>query len=306
MSQKDERKAAIEKARKLRDRAACGGSSEAEIEVSMRKFGELMDTFNLTMDEISLAGEECKKVELSYDDGRTFRLGTVAVAIANFCDCICYRTEKSAGYKLNADGSIKHSAGGYDKHGRWQRSRPLKQKPIYTNHFYGLSSDAETAAFLMEMVRNCAIQMLKDFKKTETYKTYSGSRLSLTKSFVDGFASRIVMRLNMMKRDREQELEKAREARAEMGEHSSTLDAERAAHERRAGRSTDLVALKEAKVKDDFKRQFGWSVKYGRSRSGGSSYTGRSAGAEAGEKVNLSRPIGNGGGHSGQLKLGQG
>lgn len=295
MSQKDERAKAIDKARKLRDMASRNTSNEQEIETAMRKFGELMDTFNLTMDEISLAGEECKEVTLSYDDGRTFRLGTAAVAIANFCDCVCYRTENSNGYKTTPDGKIKRCG---------VTGRPLKQKPTYTNHFYGLTSDAETAAFLMEVVRNTCIQMVADFKKSETYKSYHGSKLSLTKSFVDGFASRIVSRLNRMKGEREAELEKAREAREEMGEHATTLDAERAAHERRAGRSTDLVALKDAKVKDDFKKQYGWTVKYRTSRSGGSSWTGRSAGGSAADKVNLSRPVGNGGNHSGVLKIG--
>jgi hypothetical protein len=307
MSQKDERQKAIEKARLLHDRAKGAGSSEQEVETAMRKFGELMDTFNLTMDEISLAGEECKEVELSYDDGRTFRLGTVAVAIANFCDCVCYRSEKSNGYKKNEDGSIKRGPPRID---RWGNERPghlLKLKPTYTNHFFGLSSDAETAAFLMDMVRNTCIKMVDEFKKSETYKTYHGSKLSLTKSFVDGFASRIVSRLNQMKREREAELERAREARMEMGElDEAGKAAEVAAHERRKGNSTDLVALKDAKVKDEFKAKHGWTVKYRTSRSGGSSWTGRSAGGSAAEKVNLSRPVGNGGGYRGLLRLGNG
>lgn len=297
MSQIEERNKAIERVRKLRNRVACNGSSESEVETAMKLMGQLMDTFDITMDEVSLAAEECKMVELEYADGGTFRLGTVVVAVANFCDCVTYYNKKSNGYKTDAEGKIKRCG---------TTGRPLKKKPTYVNNFYGISSDAETAAYLMEMIREAAKTMLTDFKKSEVYKNYQGSKLSLTKSFIDGFAGRMVTRLNRLKREREEELAKAREARAEDGEDQSTLDAEVAAHERRAGRSTDLIALKDKKVKDDFKARYGWSVKYRTGFSGTRSYTGRVAGAGAADKVNLTRPLGNGGGYSGQLKLGHG
>jgi hypothetical protein len=296
MSQKDERQKAIEKARKLRDRAHGAGSSETEVEFAMKQFGELMDTFNLTMDEIHLSGQQCKKIEITHHEGAVFHLGTVAVAVANFCDCVTYRSNACKVQKRTKDGKLV-----FDK----QTGRPHYEKAGYTNHFYGLEQDAEMAAFLMELIRESALAAVKDFKRTDTYKTYHSSKTILTKSFVDGFASRMVRRLNEMKQEREDELEKAREAREEMGE--GNLDAERAAHERRKGNSTDLVALKDKKVKDDFKAQFGWSVKYRTTRrGGGGSWAGRSHGASAADKVNLSRPVGNGGGYSGQLRLGHG
>jgi hypothetical protein len=297
MSQKDERQKAIEKARKLRDRAHGAGSSETEVEFAMKQFGELMDTFNLTMDEIHLAGQQCKMIEVTHYEGSVFHLGTVAVAVANFCDCVTYRSEKRKVQKRRADGSLI-----YDK----MTGRPHYEKAGYTSHFYGLDQDVEMAAFLMEMIREAAVNATKEFKKSDAYKNYSGNKTPFTKAFVDGFASRMVRRLNAMKHEREDELEKARQAREEMGEGS--LDAERAAHERRKGNSTDLVALKDKKVKDDFKAQFGWTVKYRTSRSGGygSGYSGRQHGAAAAERVNLSRPVGNGGGYSGQRRLGHG
>lgn len=303
MSQKDERQKAILKARKLRDRAVGAGSTEGEVDFAMKQLGELMDTFNLTMDEISLAGETCKKVVIEYSDGGTFKLGTVTVAVARFCDCVTYYQKRSNGYKRDAEGKIKRSAPRRDYWGNEKPGHLLKEKPTYENHFYGIDSDAETAAYLMELIREAARTSLKEFQKSETYKNYGGSRLQLTKSFIDGYASRMVSRLNEMKRHREEELEKAREAREEMGE--GNLDHERAAHERRKGNSTSLILLKEKKVEDDFKAQFGWKVKY-RSGGGGGSWngTGRSAGSGAADKVNLSRPVGNGGGHSGQRLLG--
>lgn len=300
MSQKDERNKAIEKVRKLRDRAHGMGSSESEVEFAMKTMGELMDTFEITMDEVSLAAEECKKVEVKHDLGAVFHLGTVSVAVAKFCDCVVYRTTGSKRQKRNKAGELV-----YGKNSRGQL-KPHYEKPSYISHFYGITSDAETAAYLMEMVRSAAVSMTNDFKKTETYKNYVGNKMSLTKSFVDGFASRIVRRLEELKDQREAELEKSRQARQEMGENTNTLDAERVAHMHRQGKSTDLIALKDQKVKDDFKKTFGWSVKYRTGRSGGGSYTGRAAGAGAADKVNLSRPIGNGGGYSGQLKLGHG
>lgn len=296
MSQKDERQKAIEKARKLRDRAHGAGSSETEVEFAMKQFGELMDTFNLTLDEIHLAGQECKMIEVTHYEGTVFHLGTVAVAVANFCDCVTYRTSKSKVQKRTKDGKLV-----FDK----QTGRPHYEKAGYTSHFYGLDQDVEMAAFLMELIRESAVNATKEFKKSDAYKSYGGNKMPFTKAFVDGFASRMVRRLNEMKAKREDELEAARQAREEMGEGS--LDAERAAHERRKGNSTDLVELKDKKVKDDFKAQYGWTVKYRTSRRGGySGWSGRSHGAAAADKVNLSRPVGNGGGHSGQLRLGHG
>ena len=183
--------------------------------------------------------------------------------------------------------------------------KPNFEKREYTNHFYGISSDAETAAYLMEMVRATLDTMLGDFKKSETYQTYKGSRTSLTKSFVDGFAGRISRRLYELHEQRLEELERARQARQQDGESEQELDANRAAHLPRAGESTDIVTLKDAKINNDFRAKFGWAVKYRSVRTGGSSWTGRSAGHGAADKVNLSRPVGNGGGHSGQLRITQ-
>lgn len=301
MSQRDERQKAIEQVRKLRDRLNGQGSSEAEIEFSMRRMGQLMDTFDITMDEVSLAAEECKSVELSHTLGSVFHLGTVAVAVAKFCDCVVFRREGSKVQKRDRNGNLVY---GKDARGRM---RPHFEKPVYTNVFHGIESDAETAAYLMELIRNSVVKMLEDYKKTGEYKGYDGSKTVLTKSFVDGFASRIVRRLETLKAEREEEIERARQARAEDGEDQRSLDAEAAAHERRKGNSTDLVALKDQKVKDSFKAKYGWTVKYrtGR-RSGGGSYTGRAAGHSAANNVNLSRPIGNGGGYSGQRQLSHG
>ena len=296
MSQKDERNKAIDKVRKLRDRMQGAGSSESEVEFAMTKMGELMDTFNITLDEVSLAGEECKKVVIEHNLGGTYRMGTVAVAVANFCDCVTYYSKGRRVQKTRADGSLVYDG---------KTGRPHYEKPKYENHFFGIESDAETAAYLMEMIRNAAVTSVAEFKKTDEYKNYPYSKTAHTKSFIEGFERRMVRRLNDLKDEREEELERAREARAEMGEDEATLDAERTAHMRRQGQSTDLVELKDRRVKDDFKEQFGWSVKYRTTRSsGGGSYSGRLAGGNAADKVNLSRPVGNGGGHSGQKLLG--
>lgn len=297
MSQKDERAKAIDKVRKLRDRMAGAGSSENEIETSMKVMGQLMDTFAITMDEVSLAAEECKLVSVDHFEGNTFRLGTVSVAIANFCDCVTYYNAKGKVQKRDKAGERV-----FDKH----NGRPHYEKAGFTNNFFGIESDAETAVYLMEMVRASALKAVAEFKKTATYKECHGSKTMLTKSFVDGFAHRLIRRLDELKDEREAEVVRAREARAEMGEDQQVLDVEVVIHERRKGHSTDLVALKDKKVKDDFKAKFGWTVKYRSSRSGGGSYSGRAAGASAADNVNLSRPIGNGGGYSGQRQLAYG
>jgi hypothetical protein len=296
MSQKDERAKAIDKVRKLRDRLSSTGSSESEVEFAMRTMGDLMDTFDITMDEVSLAAEECKTVINTHNLGSVFHLGTVAVAVANFCDCVTYRSQDRKVQKRDKQGNLV-----FGKNARG-RLVPHYEKPTYTSHFFGIESDAETACYLMDLVRGSLVKALADFKKTEQYKTYSYNKTALTKSFVEGYANRMVWRLNDLKARREAELEQARQAREEMGEGS--LDAERAAAERRAGRSTDLVALKDKKVKDDFKAKHGWEVKYRSRSSGGGTWAGRGAGGSAAEKVNLSRPVGNGGGYSGQRLLG--
>jgi hypothetical protein len=306
MSQKDERQAAIQKVRKLLSQQVERGATEGQADMAMRKAGELMDAFDITLDEVSLAEQGTKKVVIKSQDGRTYRMGTVSFAIGRFCDCLSYVDTRRPAQKRNKAGELLYSTPRYDKYGRYHRRRPLMEKPVYENHYFGLEPDADTAAYLLEVCREAAKTAVAEFKKTETYKNYEGSKLSLTKSFVEGFASRLVHRINDLKGQREEELARAREARMEMGDlDQASADAEVAAHERRAGRSTDLVALKHKKVENDFKEQFGWVPKSKRSHTGASSWTGRQAGGGAAERVNLSRPVG-GGNHSGTLRIGHG
>lgn len=300
MSHTEERNKAISLIRKLSSQTIDRGCTEGQAEQAMKKIGALLQQFNLSMDEVSLAAEECKEIRVSIGSTKGNRVSkSTAVAVAKFCDCVVYISKDSPGYARNPDGSVK-----YGRASKYARLRPLKVRGDSKLVFFGLTSDVEMAAYLMETIMAASETSLKEFKKTPEYINFKGHRLAATKSFEHGFASRTSARLNTMKEELEDQLQRAREARVEMGEATTAEMAEEAAKKSGMFKGTDLVIMKQKKVEENFKSKFGWSIKYRQDGGRGpSDYTASSAGRNAANSVNLSRPVG-GGGYSSQLRLG--
>lgn len=276
MNQSVERANAISKIRKLQSQSVDRGCTESQVELAMRKISELLETFDLTMDEVSIAAEECKAITINSGSGKGSQIRMVLVALADFCDCLVHRVN----ILVNPEDKFGATTIGYK--------------------FYGFEQDVDMAQYLYELIESSLESELEIFKKTSIYKNYTGHRRSLSASFIDGFASRMSRRLKDIKKERF-ESQSAREE--ELKRDGFTVDEKPSLHQT----GTSLIEVKSKKVQDDFKAKYGWKVTYGKRYSKGySSYDGYNAGQKAASGVSLNRPIGNGGNHSGVRQIGHG
>lgn len=270
MNQSVERENAIIKIRKLQSQTVDRGCTEAQAEFAMRKIADLLQTFDLTLNEVSLASEPCKEIRINTGSGKGSKIRDTLVSLANFCDCVVYRTN-------TYEGENKH-----------------------INYvFFGLEQDVDMMAYLYEIIENAMNTELEAFKKTGTYLNYGSHRLRLTNSFELGFNNRMAARLKEIKRERNRKTTEYNESLKADGFEVDNKD------KPFTTTGTALVEAKLGRVHDEFRKKNGWKVKYGKgSRNGASSSDGYNAGQKAASGVSLDRPVGNGGGHRQQARIG--
>lgn len=274
MNQSVERENAIIKIRKLQSQTVDRGCTEAQAEFAMRKIADLLQTFDLTLNEVSLASEPCKEIRINTGSGKGSKIRGTLVSLANFCDCVVYRSNSYDGPGFDAKKQINYV-------------------------FFGLEQDIDMLAYLYEVIENAMNTELDAFKRTETYKTYQGHRLGLTNSFELGFNRRMSSRLSEIKAERNRKTTEYNEALKtdgfEVDEASKPF----------ATTGKALVEAKLSRVNDEFKKKNGWKIKYGKGyKTNVSSSTGYYAGQKAASGVSLDRPVGNGGGHRQQARIG--
>jgi hypothetical protein len=256
MSQTAERAKAIKQIRALTEQTVERGQSEAHANLAMKRIDQLMRTFNISMDEVSLKGESCVQMEFSTGSTKRTGLNFCTVAIGQYLDCIIwFSRDRHTAYKRNPDGTVKRCG---------TTKRPLKERGDSKVVFFGLESDAQMAVHLCDIIQKAINYEAAQFKKGETYKL-AHNRRGLLAQFEEAMASRISHRLNKMKDESDREL-----------------------RETRPGQS-DIVILKSAKVKEAFKTT-GTTLRASGQRGHGWG-AGSAAGHEAGDKVNLNRPI---------------
>jgi hypothetical protein len=148
---------------------------------------------------------------------------------------------------------------------------------------FGLPTDIEMAKYLYGIVFDAMETAIAEFKGSEAYQLSQGnfgiktSRKTLSVSFQKGMASRIYHRLVEMMDIRHEE---------ESSEAPDIIDPDTG-----LSTGTSLIVVKRDKVKSEFE-QLGIRLKKAATSA---SYNDRSAfskGQEAGNKVNLNRPIG--------------
>lgn len=272
MSQNVERARALKLIQKLMDQTTTRGRTQSEMDYAMGQLDKLMKTYNVTMDEVTLQGLEYKSMSVAGDLAKGDPMMNVICAIAEYTSTKTWRTP----------GSSKWVEGRTPR-GRRCMKRIRVGKPTY--HFFGISSDVEMAVFLYELIKNSLESETVRFKKSETYlnspiSQIRGRKRSMLYSFRDSFTTSLSWRLYDMARENEKTVELTPE-------------------------STDLVFCKKSVREQKFKEQMGVKLTSAKSyRTGGSSSSGANAGYSAAKAVNLNRPVGNGGGYSGQLRLG--
>lgn len=224
------------KIRALVAKTTDNGASEAEAMSAMTKVGELLETFNLSMGDISEVREEtCETGDFPTYSKHAGIASDVAVAVAAFTNTKAWLTREINGVVIK---------------------------------FFGVETDVELAKYITSVITSCFEGEYKTFKESETYKNYSGHRRVLNTDFRRGFAGRINDRLYELKAN----------ATKEYSNNTGTAL---------------VVVEKDKYVQEEFEklnmrlRKTYRQTRYVRS---GGAY---SAGASAGNKVNLNRPVGN-------------
>lgn len=241
------------------------GASESEAIFAMKKVGDLLLQYNLSMDMVTLREEPC--VTKTYQSDTKHR------------DVLWYAYEglqKLCGVKI------------------WmQRTNVGVQWS-----FFGLESDVDMALHLCAILTSAEDAETRKFKRTPTYLEFQGHRKIATNNFAIGFGSRINLRLGQIAAEQRQAERKAHEHHAEeMKERGLT-----ATDEAYKARGTALICVeKEKRIEEEFKAR-GPKLRTTRSYSK-SRYnpTARDAGASAANNVNLNRPIGGGSKSAGYL-----
>jgi hypothetical protein len=149
----------------------------------------------------------------------------------------------------------------------WKRDENWKRQPS-SYGFFGTETDIEMIEYLFNIIADAIENETANFKRTATYYQATNKKRA-TVSFGRGMASRISYRLSQMKA----------EAKAKQAAATPT--------------GTSLVVLKDQLVKKEFKNT---GIKLGRAptrRYYHDDANANAKGREAGDKVNLSRPIGN-------------
>ena len=245
---------------KLLQRTSSNGCTENEAMTAAALAGQLMDQYNLNITDIQILQTGCKREIIDLKNARSGPLGSMAVAIARYCDVKVWQTP----------GRRNHKG---------QVVEPGKL------NFFGLESDVEMATYLLDIVEKACDKELAAFKQSDYWKeNYEGQRRgvgrSATVGFKNGFSIRICGRFKEMKAERNEELRKRQE---ELNEALGP--------ERRERTARNLVAVKTKRVEDEF-RKLGISLSRGSRGGNGGDYSAYGQGRSAANNVGLHAGVG--------------
>lgn len=297
MSQRDELQKVKDRIRNLSNRTLSNSFTEAETEAAMAMVGKLLAMYNLTMDEIDVREELCRTISINSGAKKRNELWHVAFEIGRFCDCKTW---------FNTWGMANS-----------------------TYSFFGKETDILMAEHLFNVVKTAIESETERFKRTNTYR-YADVRRTASDSFRRGMAGRIAQRLRQIKAEGEAAQRAAEQAkrdavrdaaeaafRAERVEDAvkvdailkrqsrgetlsideyraiNTFDSEVAAVREKANGGSSLIVLKGQLVEQEFLR-LGRKIKSIKMKHASKDDFALSAGRQAGEKVNLNRPLGRG------------
>lgn len=146
------------------------GCSQAEAMSAAEKVGELLDAYNLTMDEVTLSKEKCISKIFHMKIKRQHPISPCIVRIAEYCDCKCW----------------------FEKH---------STNPGYG--FFGLEQDVELAYYLCLVIYFAMEFELNMFKMSSDYIEATTHRKRLSVSFQHGMANAICQKLKQLKNERD-------------------------------------------------------------------------------------------------------
>ena len=168
------------------------GATEAEALVATKKIGDLLEKYNLSMDEVEIKSSTCIQGEVIVGKSRSHPVISVASPIANFVGVKCWRNKR-------------HNV---------------------TVVFFGLSHDVEVATYFLALCQNAMECEWALFKKSDRYikesATHNGN--SIRTSFMHGMAERLAGRIDEMHQEVEQTRNKQAESTALVLVKNQTID----------------------------------------------------------------------------------
>ena len=162
----------IQRIQGLRAKTVDRGCTEEEAIAAAAKVSELLDRYDLTLDEISVRKSDCEGVSVSTGRKRRAPVDSCMPPIAEFCDCRVW----SEG---NDDGVLRYV-------------------------FFGLKADVAAARFLHDLIEITFETESTRFRRGEIYLTLrGGDRRMALNSFQTGLASGITTKLAALKANRQ-------------------------------------------------------------------------------------------------------
>lgn len=261
--QTQELQAVKRKIRALIEKTPENGATEAEFMFAMKKVGELLLQYNLTMNDVTLREQVC--VTKSFKSGSKQRdvLWLVASGLGKFLTCKHWYCRPSDGIE-------------------WS--------------FFGLEHDVDMALYLCDFIQKAERTAVAEFKRSDIYKAFQGNRKIATNNFQNGFGMRIRERLIEMARMQEAEERKAHEYHAQKAEADGVMieaSQEAVVEHARQTTGTALMCVAKAKKIDEEFKKHGPKLSFRNVRSSARYSSGAyGAGQAAGSKVHLGRPLG--------------
>lgn len=172
MSQNLELANVINKIRHLSNKTVDKGATESEAMSAMSKVGELLQVYNLSLDQVFLQENACVKSVIETNKKQVIGAASCIVAIGRFCDLRVWQSSSYGTVRLN---------------------------------LFGMETDIAMAKYLFDVIEKAIDSEVERYKNSEEYLNYYGHRRRLTASFRKGMEKRISHRLNEMSQNRKGE-----------------------------------------------------------------------------------------------------
>lgn len=255
------------------------GYTENECNKAMTELGELLEQYNINLSELDIAEESCVHKFFSVAGHNRSAIDSVVVGVSRFTNTKCWYTRS---YAQDAEGKTNFD------------------KPEVRYNYFGLESDVDMAVWLTDTLKQTLDIETEAFKKTDIYINFGGHRRAAFTSFQNGFTNRVYNRLIDLAGEQERAAKKRAEELSEVNKkiNETNIEAEEVAFDApkeapKPTTVTSLIVVKKNKIEEEFSKKFGFKIGKGTSRgNGGRDYNARQAGARAGDRANLNRPLG--------------
>ena len=161
--------------RALSEKTVANGCTEAEALAAMVMAGNLLQQYNLSLDDIEVAKEECDWLTINIGQSQRNPQYWIVKNLAKFCDCRVFmrRGAQTSGWTA-------------------------KKAPTTISYvFYGHKTDLLIVKYLYDVISSALEYELAQFKKSAVYRR-SDERRTLSTSFGLGMATRLSDRFEEM------------------------------------------------------------------------------------------------------------